>query len=479
MRRILSHCCRALPRSWRGPRRRLTPSKQVFVEGLSELTAAIAGTFGDEGARIGPALDKMARGLAEWDRAIQAFEARLTSELPAASPPVAAQMRATLGRMYVGTGPARRRVARARRGQPARAAARRSSSASRLCSTRPHRSAEAGEAFRAALGRWTRATRSRPTTSSVTAPSRLRRRPAVTTRRVHVRPCRRRIDGSSRTSARPKAAPFSRIDPLQEAARRTLVIPPAAYARGYALISRGEYSEAIAEFRRAAAIDPLLTDPAAGSASMMQAVAALRQGRLADARALLESAPGLRDSSEAHRVLGLIYWADSQHDKSIEQLEIAIQRNPRDERSRLALARVLSSAGRDADAERALQETIQRPPRFGAGATGGLARAFSVSIDLRTRARNSNGLRQRRSPAAASSMRRSVSSPRPRPIFPAPSTRSRARSPNVPTTGLRKELAERAPAAGPRGRGVRGVRRRRCSSIRRMPTPMPASARFI
>ena len=165
-----------------------------------------------------------------------------------------------------------------------------------------------------------------------------------------------------RESAPPKAAPFSRIGLFQEAAKEELVIPPAAYARGYALISRGEYSEAIAAFRRAAAIDPLLTDPAAGSASMMQAVAALRQGRLADARAVLESAPGLRDSSEAHRVLGLIYWAGSQHDKSIEQLEIAVQRNPRDERSRLALARVIASTGRDQDAQRTLQDAIQVLP---------------------------------------------------------------------------------------------------------------------
>ena len=162
--------------------------------------------------------------------------------------------------------------------------------------------------------------------------------------------------------APPKAAPFSRIGLFQEAAKEELVIPPAAYTRGYALISRGEYGEAIAEFRRAAAIDPLLTDPAAGSASMMKAVAALRQGRLADARAVLESAPGLRDSSEAHRVLGLIYWAGSQHDKSIEQLEIAVQRNPRDERSRLALARVIASTGRDQDAQRILQDAIQVLP---------------------------------------------------------------------------------------------------------------------
>ena len=122
------------------------------------------------------------------------------------------------------------------------------------------------------------------------------------------------------------------------------------------------YDEAIAEFRKAAAIDPLVTDPASRSASMMQAVAALRQGRLAEARSLLEGSTARQDSPEAHRVLGLTYWADSQDDKSIEELEIAIRGNPRDERSRLALARVLTSAGRDSDAERALLETIHALP---------------------------------------------------------------------------------------------------------------------
>ena len=52
--------------------------------GLSELTDAVAGTYGDEGVRSWPALDKMAGGLAKWDRAIRAFETRLASELPGA-----------------------------------------------------------------------------------------------------------------------------------------------------------------------------------------------------------------------------------------------------------------------------------------------------------------------------------------------------------------------------------------------------------
>ena len=127
--------------------------KQVFLEGLSELTAASAGTFGDEGARIGPALDTMARGLAEWDRAIQAFEARVTSELPAASPAVASLMRATLGTMYVERGrltDALREIEAASRLEPQRADLH--LLRARLLDATA-RSADAGEAFRAAVGR--------------------------------------------------------------------------------------------------------------------------------------------------------------------------------------------------------------------------------------------------------------------------------------------------------------------------------------
>jgi len=63
-----------------------------------------------------------------------------------------------------------------------------------------------------------------------------------------------------------------------------------------------------------------------------------------------------------YRVRGLASWADSQFDKSIEQLEAAIRMNSDDERSRLALSRVLTSAGRDADAQRVLQETLRVIP---------------------------------------------------------------------------------------------------------------------
>jgi tetratricopeptide (TPR) repeat protein len=115
---------------------------------------------------------------------------------------------------------------------------------------------------------------------------------------------------------------------LEEVAKGMPLLPLAAYRPGFERLAKGELRAAIDELRRAASTDALVT----------------------------------RAPSEARRVQGLVYWAESEPDKSIEQLEAAIRMNAGDERSRLALSRVLSSAGRDADAQRALQETLRVIP---------------------------------------------------------------------------------------------------------------------
>jgi tetratricopeptide (TPR) repeat protein len=327
--------------------------KDAFTDAFLEFHSLLSGTYGDEGALIESALDKMGRALAEWDRIIQAFEARLQVQTADAPANLTYQMHVTLGRMYAERG----RFADALRELDA---------ASLLEPQRmdPHllrglvlqasgRFAESGAAFRSAAS----LDASDPVTAyhvlshaaaSDDAENAQRAREALAA-------AYRRLlkDGAPGTSSG-----FARLELFSYRLADTPVVPLVAYANGYEHIGRGEYDSAIAEFRKAAASDPLITDRAARSASFMQAVGALRKGRLADARSALEGTAALTDSSEAHRVLGLVYWADSQDDKSIEQLEIAIQRNPRDERSRLMLARVLTSAGRDSDAERALQDTL-------------------------------------------------------------------------------------------------------------------------
>jgi len=149
---------------------------------------------------------------------------------------------------------------------------------------------------------------------------------------------------------------------LEEIARGMPLLPLAAYRRGFEQLARGELRPAIGEFRRAASMDALVTGVPAQSALLRRALVALKQGRLTEARSLLEQPGALDDSSEARRVLGLVYWAESEFDKSIAELEAAVRMSPGDERSRLALSRVLSSAGRDAEAQRVLQDTLRVIP---------------------------------------------------------------------------------------------------------------------
>jgi len=162
--------------------------------------------------------------------------------------------------------------------------------------------------------------------------------------------------------SRTRSKPFVDTSMLPDRGTDAPVLPPAAYAPGFAHLARGRYADALVAFRAAAARDPLVTDPAVRSTVLTQAIAAAKQERLGEARSLVDSGTTPQDPSEAHRVRGLIYWAVSQDDKSVDALETAIRMNPRDERSRLALFRVLGSAGRAADAERTLHETIRAIP---------------------------------------------------------------------------------------------------------------------
>src|SRR5690606_895182 len=75
----------------------------AFSEALSEFAAAVEGTFGDEGPRVQPALDRMTAALAEWDRAIAAAEGQLDS--PGGAPvPSHVEAHLAAGRMFAQRG---------------------------------------------------------------------------------------------------------------------------------------------------------------------------------------------------------------------------------------------------------------------------------------------------------------------------------------------------------------------------------------
>lgn len=330
--------------------------QSVFVDGVVELTPVLEGTFGDEGARIAPVLDRMGHALAEWDRTIRAVEDRVALASRDTSTQEAGDLHMMLARIYTERG----RFADAIRQLDA---------VSSLEPRRPDalvlrglvldaysKSIEADEAFRAA---WTiephdpvtayYAVRDSATTRTPQDVERARDVMTVTYQKI------------LKQTARPTVLPFG-FSAVQHKPADAPMLPLARYAKGYARLIARDYDGALEELRTAAASDSLVTDPSARSVPIMRAVAALREGRLADARSVLDETNRLPDSSEAHRILGLIHWASSDYDKSVEQFTIAIDRDPRDERSRLARARVLSVSGRDADAQRALREAIQAFP---------------------------------------------------------------------------------------------------------------------
>ena len=333
-----------------------TAQRQAFFQGVAELAEAAEGIYGDEGSRIGRALDTMSRTLDEWDREIATLEARVA----------ATQTMSARPRLESGLALARMYADRGRPGDALRHLEQLGGLDAKHAGVQVMRGllldaagnpAGAAEAFRQA---WAEAPDDPATAYYVWRASEAsgdaeRSRDARAALAAAYSPL---LQDGQRTGG----ASFQRIAPLEEAAGGMPLLPLAAYRRGFEQLARGELREAIEEFRRAASTDALVTRPAAESSALPRALAALRQGRLADARSLLEQPGAADDSSETRRVLGLVYWAESDFDKSVEQFEAAIRMNPGDERSRLALSRVLSSAGRDAEAERALRETIRAIP---------------------------------------------------------------------------------------------------------------------
>jgi len=161
----------------------------------------------------------------------------------------------------------------------------------------------------------------------------------------------------------PASRPFPSVGLLDVRVAEGPIVPLAAYARGYQLLVEGAYADALVELRRAALVDPLLTDPAVHLDSMRSGVAALREGRLRDAHRLIEATvAAVPGSSEAHRVLGLIYRATSRPDESITALRASVEADAASERARLALARALIDTARFAEAEQLLRSTIEAFP---------------------------------------------------------------------------------------------------------------------
>jgi tetratricopeptide (TPR) repeat protein len=324
----------------------------AFVQALTDLSVAINGTYGDEGAHVPAAIDRMAAALSRWDQEIEAAATQARQSASAAL----VEVRLSLARMMAARG--RLSDALAELDAVARLDPRRPDALilRGLILRSSGKAGEALEAFRTA--------RSIEPSNPVLAYY-LFHHASLSGNTREAREAGHALAAIYPTLLKdpPKRSePFTRIALLHSAAGGPPLIPLAAYEGAFRRVARHEYEDAIAEFRRAAASDPLVSAAATRSEPAGRAIAALRQGRIGEALTLLAQSTATGDASELHRLRGLVYWSASEDEKSIAELSESIRRSPRNERARLALSRVLSRAGSDADAVRSLQDTLQVLP---------------------------------------------------------------------------------------------------------------------
>jgi tetratricopeptide (TPR) repeat protein len=333
-----------------------TAQHNTFVEALVELTDALPGTYGDEGTAIRTALDRLQRGLAEWDQTLREYEANVAAIRPTAAESRVLEMHRTMGLFYLA------------RGRHADAIAEFDAAVARspeplfhlfrgLALEGARRQAEALKAFATAstldpsdpIAAYMLADAS--VRSGVTTPP-----PAALATLIGV--ADRIADGKYAA----ERDPFLALGVLPDDSTDTPLFVPASFAAAYAQVERGDYARALEMMRAAAATDPLLAPP---SPAFARGSAALRAGDVQAALEHFTAAIAEAPVSEAHRMLGVAYWLSAEPERSLEQLEQAVRRDATNERARLMLARVLDEIGETARAEQTLEETVAAIPSSG------------------------------------------------------------------------------------------------------------------
>jgi tetratricopeptide (TPR) repeat protein len=351
--------------------------RDSFYAALVNFHKLSAGLYGDEGPQLTVQLEAMSTALTGWDSEISDAERGLRPRLTAADTQTQLQVHTLLASLYIERG----RFADALREldedlliDPRRAPFHRLRGIVLHAISRPD---EAADEFRAA---WLldpadpqNAYRLIVNRSALTTPQEIERAIASLTivERELIQRKRPRIE-----------APFIDIHGIKDEAGGAMAFVPAAYARGFSSILRGELDSGVAALRAALANDPLITDSPSRSEPMTRGIAALRQGLVPASIEQLEAAAArANDFSEAHRILGTAYLIQGDITRSVQHLRDAVRLNPRDERSWIALARTLDESGQVADAEDVLRRAVIELPEAGA-----LRWRLSTTLEKRQRA---------------------------------------------------------------------------------------------
>lgn len=317
-----------------------------FARAVAALPTILEGAYGDEGPRVAAALDELEQGLAEWDRALDEAAEILKKRTTVISAEQAADLHEAMGTMYFRRGriaDALTQFDAAVRDAPQQA---RPETLRAVALDALGRAGEAAASFRKA---WELDPGNPP--MAYLALARSARSAAAdadglaSARETLVTASRSAIARGSRRQ--PAAFP----ELLASGHSRAPVFPLARYADGFALISAGQHTAAMARLRAAAAKDPLIVDPAYRTTRMQAGTAALRTGDLpAAATAFRAASAATPASSEARRMLGIVLDLSGKPAESILQFQAALRIRPDDERSWIALARVRGTAGEAAQA---------------------------------------------------------------------------------------------------------------------------------
>jgi len=336
--------------------------RDPFFAALLNFYRALGGVYGDEGPQLSRHLESMSAALTSWDAEIRDWERQLRPRLKEGDPQVALQVRTFLASMYMERGrfdDALREFDEDIKIDPRRAAFPRFKG---LIHQLASRTGAAADAFWAA---WLL----EPADPQNAYRAIAFQSPQLTgDERARALDTLRTVERELVTGTRsPEKALFVNIAGIVDDAGGGMAFVPAAYARGFSLILRGDLDAGVAALGSALAADPLVADAPTRAPAMSQGLAALREGRVTDAVAQFEMAGAhTGKSSEAHRMLATAYGVSGEIAKSIDHLRQAIRLNSRDERSWVALARTLEQTGSVLEAQQVVRDAIAALPDAGA-----------------------------------------------------------------------------------------------------------------
>lgn len=337
--------------------------RAAFLQALGEFSVALDGTLGDEGGRLWSSLEGMERSAAQWDARLRAYEAGMARDLVSAGGPLAARMHLALAGSYLDrmrVDDALTQLAAARQAAPDLAQIYSIVGASHASVTHDARAAVEAFVRASTLDR-----------GDLVSTYQLARHLELAGRHDEAIAARDRFHAAAAAALRQpstsrSALAFARIGLVAERSDVDPFFPPVAYAEGYARVGRGDLSGAIAEFRRAAARDPLTAGRIAETESIARAATALRGGDAATAVTHLKTAAALApERGEIRRLLGRAYAAADEDAPALEAFNTAIRLAPDDERARLDLAELLTKRRRLSEAAEVLRATLAAMPRSG------------------------------------------------------------------------------------------------------------------